>query len=172
MINNAIRALATELNAYLNEKFEINEEKIVVSSLIDQEGMFPLSIANKIVLTVVNIAPDFKAQLGRSSIGYYADKTATDPSNNSPLNYDVDILISASFSNHSEALTILSTAVQFFYRKPFFDTTNSPEIAPEIEKISVEVVNLTYAEKQNLWSTLGARYLPSVLFRTKLVAKA
>jgi hypothetical protein len=172
MIHSIIQLIASELNASLKQKHNAVEEHVVVSALIEQDGLAGTQIQNKIVLSVVNIAPEFKAHHGRISIGYAADKNVnSDASQNVPLNYEFDILVAASFTHHVAAIKILTDAVDFFYRKPVFDSANSPQLSSEIEKVTLEGMNLTYAEKLTLWTTLGAKYIPSVLFRVKIVNK-
>ena len=73
MIHSIIQLIASDLNASLKQKHNAVEDHVVVSALIEQDGAVVTQIQNKIVLSVVNIAPEFKAHQGRISIGYAAD---------------------------------------------------------------------------------------------------
>jgi hypothetical protein len=50
-----------------------------------------------------------------------------------------------------------------------FDRANSPALDPRFERITMEIENLSTAELSNLWGILGSRYLPSVLYRLRMV---
>lgn len=172
MIHSIIQLIGNELNTNLRQKHNSAEDQVVVSALVEQDGSVGEQTQNKIVLTVVNVAPEFRIQHGKISIGYAADKnTNSDASQNAPLNYEFDVLLTASFTHHVAAVKILTDAVDFFYRKPVFTPDNSASLSAGIEKVTVEGMNLTYAEKLTLWTTLGAKYMPSVLFRIKIVNK-
>jgi hypothetical protein len=166
MINEVLKSVARELNTHLLDKYKTAEQKVVMDLVIDQNGTIPERCLNKIVFSVVNVAPDFKTQHGRNPIGYRPEKNSqTDASSKAPVNYDLDLLVTASFSNYEEGLKLLSDTIDFFYHKPVFNSPNETLI----EKLTLEVVNLSYLEKQSLWGAIGAKYMPSVLFRVKMV---
>jgi hypothetical protein len=170
MIHGIIQLVASELNTTLKQKHNVVDDQVVVSNIVQQDGTLAAHTENKIVLSVVNVAPEFKSHPGRTSIGYAADKNLNaDPAQNAPLNYEFDILVAASFAHHVASLKFLADAIDFFYRKPVFTPANSTQLSSGIEKVVFEGINLTYAEKQNLWTTLGAKYIPSVLFRVKII---
>jgi hypothetical protein len=38
-----------------------------------------------------------------------------------------------------------------------------------MEKLSFEIFNLSIQEQSNLWSTIGGKYLPSILYRVRVI---
>jgi len=51
-----------------------------------------------------------------------------------------------------------------------FTPSNTPSLDPKIEKLSVEMVNLSTEKLNNLWATLGAKYIPSVLYKLRMLS--
>ena len=38
-----------------------------------------------------------------------------------------------------------------------------------IEKLIVEMISLTFEQQNHMWGTLGAKYLPSVLYKVRML---
>ena len=81
-------------------------------------------------------------------------------------------MVAAHFSaaNYPEALKILSKVVEFFQARPVFDHHNSPSLDRGIHKLVIDIENLSLSDQALLWGSLGGRYLPSVLYRIRMVA--
>jgi len=47
---------------------------------------------------------------------------------------------------------------------------NTPELDPRIERLMLDIANLGIAELSNLWGVLSGKYVPSVLYRVRMVA--
>jgi hypothetical protein len=39
-----------------------------------------------------------------------------------------------------------------------------------MDNVSFEIFNLSIQEQSNLWSTIGAKYIPSILYKVRVVA--
>jgi len=80
------------------------------------------------------------------------------------------VLVTASFSgNYGEALKVLSNVVAFFQSKPSFNPQNSAGFPASMEKLSLELVNLSIHEVNNVWSILGAKYMPSIVYKMRML---
>jgi Pvc16 N-terminal domain len=151
MIDKALSFIADELSVFLGARFENRGPHAVLSSLVNQDGSVPLGIENKLVLSLANIE---------------RDTTAVSP--NRALHLNLYFLVSANFAaaNYPESLQFLSVALDFFFERPVFA---APGLPSEIESLSVEMANLTIQDLKNLWSTLGNKYLPSALYKLRMV---
>lgn len=67
------------------------------------------------------------------------------------------------------ALQSLQQVIQFFQRKYVFDHSNTPNLEPGIEKLILEMVNLNLEQLQQVWSVLGGKYHPSVVYKMRMV---
>ena len=59
--------------------------------------------------------------------------------------------------------------IGFFQAHPVFDRASAPELDARFERLTMEIENLNTTELSNLWGILGSRYLPSVLYRLRMV---
>ena len=55
MIYEALSCLTDEINEYFRNKLRINEDKAVLSGIVNQDGTIAIQGENKIVITLVNI---------------------------------------------------------------------------------------------------------------------
>ncbi|MTV36327.1 DUF4255 domain-containing protein [Duganella radicis] len=168
MIGAAIGHLAFQLNQQFKSNFQLVEDVVVVSNLIELDGSVAPNATNKLVLTLMNIEKDtlpFRANAearGRDErvLQYSA-----------PLFVNLYLMMSANFGagNYSEALKYISHAIAFFQQHPVFDQHNSPGLDERIERLALDIENLPIAELNNLWSLLGGRYLPSMYYKVRMM---
>ena len=46
----------------------------------------------------------------------------------------------------------------------------APEMDGRIEKLILDIENLSIQDLSNLWGSLGGKYLPSILYKVRMVA--
>ena len=162
MIYESLTCLANELNEFFRIKLKITEDKVIISALINLDGSTAISGGNKIVLTLQNIekesAQTNSLNIGRSLIG-----------GGQPMNINLYILISAYFpgSNYAESLKFISYIIMFLQNKNVFTHANTPMLDKGIDKLIFEIDNVGMDLQNNLWSTLGAKYIPSILVKMR-----
>jgi Pvc16 N-terminal domain len=167
MIDKAMNFIVGEINSLLSSRFQSNENLAVLSSLANPDGTLPWVIENKIVLSVINVERE-PAHHGSSwaTRGGAEGMGRVSP----PLGLNLLVLVTASFSgNYGEALKFLSNIMGFFQGKPSFNAQNSSGFPIEMEKLSLELVNLTLTEINNVWSVLGAKYMPSIAYKIRML---
>lgn len=163
MIYEALTCLADELNDYFKSKHKINEDKVVLSALVNQDGTIAIQGENKIVLTMINMEKETARSMGQKSMSALQGEP--------PLNLNIYLLFSAYFTgnNYPEALRFLSFILAYFNNKSVFTTSNTPALHSRIEKLTFEIVDLNPDALSNMWSTIGAKYLPSVLYKVRML---
>lgn len=167
MIDVAISHIASRLNHSLRTRFGVPEDLVVTSNLLEQDGGVVPEVANKMVVFLVNVE--------RESLPYrVAAPGAGAPravNTSAPVYLNLLVMFAANFSGHnySEALKFLSGTIGFFQAKPVFEQHGSPGLDPRIERLTLEIENLNTAELSNLWGILSGKYLPSILYRVRMV---
>ena len=88
-----------------------------------------------------------------------------------PLYIDVHLMFMANFTerNYSDGLAALSRLIGFFQQMPVFNAANSPALAPEIDKLTLEFENLVPVDVNYVMSMLGTRYLPSAFYKLRMI---
>ena len=85
---------------------------------------------------------------------------------------NLHVILAANYKgkNYTEALKILSRGMSFFQDYSVFDHQNNPDMPIGLEKLIVDVENIKIQDMNNLWSAIGTKYVPSVLYKIRTVA--
>jgi hypothetical protein len=97
-----------------------------------------------------------------------------------PVELNLFVLFAAHNSNYETSLRDLSDVIAFFQANPVFDeqkypalnaTVENPSNKPWqlIEKLSFRLHSLTFEQQNNIWAMLGAKYIPSVVYKVNLL---
>src|ERR1051325_1273607 len=99
---------------------------------------------------------------------------------NPPVEVDLVVLFVAHNKSYTAALRGLSDVLGFFQASPVFDATRYPALnasvtnADEtpwrlISRLSFSLCSMTFEQQNNLWAMLGSKYMPSVVYRMKML---
>jgi hypothetical protein len=89
-----------------------------------------------------------------------------------PLYMNLYLLFAFDFAKYETGLAHLAKTIELFQARRWFSAENSSAGNPfpaELEKLTFEMVNLTFEGLNNLWSVLGGTYLPSVVYKVRLL---
>ena len=168
MIYETLHSIAQELNGHLKNTFKIMEDCAILNAILNQDGTIPEHCLNKIVLTLVNLEHDSNIPYNPVHQGGTGDYKEL----YTPFNFNLDVLVTSLFENknYDEGLKFLSHSLAFFQGKPVFTPDNTPLMNGDIRQVSMELIRLSYHEEHSLWGAMGARYMPSVLFKIRLAS--
>ena len=72
--------------------------------------------------------------------------------------------------NYLDGLNRISYLIQFFQQKNVFNPQNSPLLADSgIEDLIFDLKTLSFQDLNNLWGVLGSKYLPSALYKVRML---
>lgn len=163
MVDSAIQAVANELNEFFRLKFGITEERLVIANIVNQDGSLAIKDENRILLSLVLIQEE--------RLGAHKSAGPIPPGGVKPVYLNLYLLFSASFNEKLtvEGLKFISAVIAFFQNKPVFTQQNTTNLGAGLDKLTFEISNLTLQEQSNLWSALGAKYMPSILYKARVV---
>ncbi len=176
MLHTSLTFLTNELNEYLKLRTGTSDDRVFLTSVATETS--GLKIPDKSLgLSLMNIEEErvFKDQ--KSS---FINKDGIAEHLNPEIKLNLYILISANFQDkessdsedYIEGLKQLSYAISFFQSKNVFTIDNSPgmiEQDPEMIKLVVELYSYSFEQLYNFWTVVGAKYLPSVLYKVRLI---
>lgn len=166
MLQSALMFIKQQLDQTLINGFELDESITVLNHLIQQGGSFPEKNQNKMVITLINL--DYETNKAYSGNRYrLPDNNFTTIQPDSLFN--VDLLFTASFDDYEEALKFLNATIAFFQATPSFNTKVTPSIPEGIKTLNFEIENISFSETHNLWSAMGAKYQPSIIYKVRHV---
>jgi hypothetical protein len=168
MIDAALSLMAGQLNEHLRRRFQLSEDLAVLSNLLEQNGTLVPLVANKLVLFLAGVERDTVAHRAQgASLGLHPQNLAT----NAPVYLNLLVMCAANFSggNYPEALKFLSSAIAFFQSHQVLDQQTAPARDPGLDRLVLSIENLSSSEMHSLWGIHSGRYLPSVLYRVRMV---
>jgi len=161
MIHNIITSIAGRVNQYIKNKLSIDEDIIIVRSLVDAKGNISQGIENKIVVFLLSFEEEKLAK----------NLTAAKSMSNHSVNININIMFAAYFSdvNYVESLRHVSLVIDFFQRNPIFRSSDTTGLPQSVPKLHVELYNLNMPDTMRLWGAIGTKYIPSCAYRIKQV---
>jgi hypothetical protein len=166
MIYEALLCITEDVNEYFRNKLKINEDKLVLSGIVNQDGTVAAQGENKILLTLLNVE---KETIGKGNVGKEAVRTV--PNTSPAVNINLYVLFSAYFgaANYGESLRFLSFIIGYLQNKSVFTRSNTPKMASNIGKLIFEIENLSIDKLNNVWATIGSKYMPSVMYKVRML---
>lgn len=167
MIDAALTQIAAQLNQHLRQRFQVSEDLAVLSNLFEQNGSAVPMVANKLVIFLAGVERDTMAHRARPQRGLNSELHQQEP-----VFLNLLVMCAANFSgtNYPEALKFLSCAIGFFQATPVIDHHNAPLLDSQLERLILNIENLSSSEMHSLWGIHSGRYLPSVLYRVRMVS--
>ncbi len=178
MIHTCLSFLTNELNDYLKLRTGSPTVDRVFLTSVATEGGGVVIPTKSLGVSLINIEED----------RVYKDQKSTIINNhgnveklNPEIKLNLYVLISANFQNadvddstddYVEGLKQLSWVISFFQAKNVFTQENSPKLAdfdPNLTKLVVELYSYSFEQLYNFWSVVGAKYLPSVLYKIRIL---
>ena len=182
MISHALTIVMNELNKHLDDVYNSGIAAGLgnISDLFGAGGGGGNLSRDMLYLSAVNV----KEEKTLKNVPNYVrnDVTLTASYENPPVFLNFLILMTATHSDYTNALSVLSRAIRFFqFKNVFTETTvdpssitNSPvPINPldqlETFKLIFDLYSPTLEEVNHLWGTLGGKQYPFVLYVMRML---
>jgi Pvc16 N-terminal domain len=169
MIDAALSQIVWQLNQYLRRTLVVEEDFAILSNVVDQDGSPVPIVANKLVIFLAGVERELNAYGNRETI---RGSSGSEIRKSEPIFLNLLVMCAANLggATYVEALKLLSCAIAFFQVNTILDHHNCPELDSRVERLSLEIENLSLDQLHNLWGIHSGRYLPSVLYRVRMVA--
>lgn len=165
MIAQALECIADDVNSHLQRLQNDQLERVILSNLVDQEGNQPAEAENKIVLTLTALDEEKNVYDGAVAARGYPLVTRT----SDPIYLNLHVMFAATHKHYATGLENLSAVIAYLKGKPVYDGRNTPLLPPEIRQLNFNLEKLGYPEMSNLWTYLGANYLPAVNYTIRMI---
>lgn len=167
MIDSAVTQVAGRLNEFLKRHANVTYDIVRTSNLAELDGTAVTDTENKVLVFLVNVEREtlpFNNLPTRTGVGRSADSSPS-------VHLTLSIMVAANFSgrHYPDALKFLANSVSFFQRNPIFDHSNTPDLESRIDRLVLDIENLSITDLSNLWGILGGKYVPSILYKMRMV---
>ncbi len=169
MIDKALLFIEREVNAYFDARFGPATQKWVtvgnIARFADSEGGGNDDSSGRALMTLVNIEEDRVAKSPEHSFRTVDGVRYQNPE--IPLN--LYVLFTATSNTYTLALQTVSLIIQCFQGSNVFHSATNPRLDPAIDRLILDLFTLNFEQINHLWSTLGGKYMPSVLYRVRMI---
>jgi len=171
MLDLTLKFLSEEINQYLAQQpgLIMGDMSLVMaaaSRIFDADANnLEVPLTNKAIISLVNVEED---RIGRQQEAFTKTSSGVNYAN-PPVRLNLYVLFVMNLKSHEQALRWLSCIIRFFQFQAVFTPLSHPALNPAIAQLNVEMVSLSFEQSNQLWSTLGGKYLPSVLYKIRQV---
>ncbi len=183
MLKTALEFLSDELNLYLKRKDPANfgsVDVVVLSGLMKPDGSFALPTNQgdenfKVIITLINLEEDRIAESQTYNQRINNKIQVVNP----PLNLNAYLLFSVLATNYLTALRLLSYVISFFQSNTVFDNNHYPQMNAKVDaenpwqkvgRLLLTLHPVSFEQQNNLWAALGAKYMPSVIYKMRTIS--
>jgi hypothetical protein len=166
LLDVVLKFLAKEVNSYLLTRTGSTFGEAEVGRLVDDGGKWVIK-DDHLGVSLINIEEErvLKSQLPERTL-VDGRHVVVQPQ----LRLNLHVLFAARFQQYDEALRYLSLILTHFQARPSFTASEYPGLDPRIEKLSVELLSLSYDQLNQLWAFVGGKQLPSVVYKVRMVS--
>ena len=168
MIEKSLETLKKVIQNYLVLLPELNitsEEVVVLSSVTKADGSVAIPDSS-LGITLVRVEEE---RVVKSQNSVSINSNGQVAKINPEIKLNLFVLVSANYSNYETGLKYLSAVLKCFQGNNVFTPANTPGMDPSLQKLIVELYTLNFEEQNHLWGSLGAKYIPSLLYRVRLL---
>jgi hypothetical protein len=183
MIRTALEFIKKELETYMVEReqdpanYSVSNA-VVLKPLVAPDGAIDTGDSSSHV-TVILVGVEEELREGKRPYFIPTDDKKYFKLN-PPVELNLFILFVAHNGDYKTALRDLSDVIGFFQSNQVFESTKFPALnatvsQPDakpwqlIERLCFKLHNLTFEQQNNLWATMGAKYMPSVMYKMNML---
>ncbi|MGO4711428.1 DUF4255 domain-containing protein [Bradyrhizobium sp. 2TAF24] len=163
------------LRARLDAAFQVSdpraEDWVMLTNPVELDGRISEHARNKVIMSLVGLQSEPTAAPSPGFSPATGDRFARVAA---PLHLNAFVLFLANFTegNYATGLGMLSRTISFFQQSPVFTPDRLPGLPREVDRIVLDFVNLDLMQTNYLMGMLGLKYLPSALYRLRMLTFA
>ena len=166
MIHLTIDYVVAELNRYMRARTGLAQDRVVAAALVTPDGELNKDAKDMVVVEVVNVEED---RVYHSVETFSRRPDGTSEVIKPEVRVNLYVLFVGNFGKYGEALKAVSLVISFFQHRHAFDYATVPGLQGRKGRIALELFSATFEQQNHLWGTLGAKYMPSVLYKIGMV---
>lgn len=166
MIDVSLKFLIDELNAYLQRRLDSTFGQATLGALVDDKGNWTLA-EDSLRMSLFQIEEERVARMPAPQQMLMDGRHVVLPP---PLMINLVVLVAARFSQYHEGLRMLGLVLTHFQAHPLFTAATHPGLPTGLDRLSVELINYGPEQANQMWACLGARHLPSVVYRVRMLS--
>jgi hypothetical protein len=165
MLDLALKFLTDELNAFVLARTGSSFGSAVPSRIATDAGKWAIP-EDQVGVALVNVEEE-RAMRSQVPQAAYVDgrHVLLEPD----VKLNLYLLFAAYFGQYDQGLRQLSHVLTFFQSHPVFTPDRYAALDARIEKLAVDLISPTFDQLNQIWAFVGAKQLPSALYRVRMV---
>jgi hypothetical protein len=169
MIEKVLEVIRKEVNDFIGIKLEdtTRADRVVLTFFVDDNGKVAIP-SDSVGLSLLNIEEERTFKMAGLIPATKAESSSSFVK--PPVCLNFQIMFTAYFNNYTESLKHLSYILACLQTKPVFNEANTPamvDVAPK--KLIFDLNTLGLEQQHYIWSMIGLRYLPSVIYKVRMM---
>lgn len=166
MIDTALKHVVSELNDYLDVRSPgMTSDRVQLLSLFEAPDTPNSAAIDRIVVSLVNVEQDAVYQ----SVDVFRRTNGEIQRVKPEVTVNLYVLFIANMKNYEEALKLLSQVISFFQLRSSFDYATIESLSDREGRLTFDLFSMSFEQMNHLWGALGAKYVPSVMYKVGLV---
>ncbi len=182
MLRTALEFIQDEINSHVKKKDPVNfgnKDLAVLSNIVDQDGKFKFDTGDttdhKLIITLANIE---ECRVAECQNFITKTEDGTIQKVQPAINLVFFVLFSAFSDDYKSSLRNLTYIINFFQNNPVFTENKFPHLNAyadedkswqKIKKLTFTLNNMSFEQQNNMLGALGSKYLPSVLYKMRIL---
>lgn len=171
MIAETLSFLRKHLDAHLRAALGGSQDDAVADRIVflDGDKSEPLSFQSGAVSAVlINLEEE---RILRSADPYTRiAEDGTRQAIHPDIRLNLYLLFVARFKRYESAWEHLSAILEHIQSQRVFESSTAPDLPAGVERLTLELVTLTFAEQNEIWGALKTSHHPSLLYRIRMLA--
>lgn len=166
MLDTALKFLKDELGDYFFKRTGSHSVVVKMSSVVDETGKYSFD-KETVCASIINIAEERTFKSNSPEYTYVnGQHVVLEPA----LKLNLYVMFAANFTQYDVALRYISYVLTYFQSHPCFTPDQNPALENGISKIVVELQSLNYEQLNQIWTFVGGKQLPSVIYKVSMIA--
>ncbi len=165
MIDAALNFIADEVNVHLIKRTGSELGAVEIGPLVDDRGNWVVpQDTTRLTLFQIDEERTLREQMPeRNLVG--GREVMLPPA----LKLNLVLLFAGRFQQYDQALRTLSHILTFFQARPIFTPADNPGLPAGVDRLAIDLLSYGPEQLNQMWACLGAKYLPSVVYRLRMV---
>jgi len=165
MIYETLSFLSTELNKFLTKNQGlVTQFPVVINNIAKLDDLEINDVKARVIISLINIEED--------KVSKVRENFTKSPSGivykNPPVLVNLYVLFAANYTgDYPQSLKNIDKVMQFFQSQSYFTPITHPGLDPRILQLNADLFTLNFEQINHIWSTLGGKYLPSVMYKVR-----
>jgi hypothetical protein len=165
MIHEVVGFIKDQLNQYLKNLSAVPEDRVVFPEG-DKSEAYTFT-KNAITPLLINLEEENLLRMDEPYVQVRKDGVKVNVYPDIRLN--LFVLFVAHFKEYDESLKYLSYVIRYFQSNKVFTQDRTPQLASVADRLVMELVTMPFTSQNEIWNALRTTYLPSVLYKVKMV---